>query len=115
MTPEYCAQACYAGMKATLDKMGGILLVGPENGNECFCDIVPEWTGKAWDPTRPLTPSTACNSACAGGKAGEDLDLPPGDTGCGAGWIIDVYTLDCGSNWGWVFLLLLGLGTAGCV
>ena len=47
MTPEYCAQACYAGMKATLEATGGIILVGPENGEECFCDIVPEWTGCA--------------------------------------------------------------------
>ena len=73
------------------------------------------WNRKAWDPTRPLTESKACTSVCAGGKAGEDLGLPPGDNGCGAGWIIDVYTLDCGSDWGWAFLLVFGLGTAGWV
>eukprot|EP01052_Picozoa_sp_SAG31_P053431 SAG31_NODE_13695_length_852_cov_2.019920_1_plen_57_part_10 len=39
MTPEYCASACYAGESSTLKASGGgILLVGPEAGSECFCD-----------------------------------------------------------------------------
>ena len=35
--------------------------------------------------------------------------------GCGAGWIIDVYVVDCGSDWGWWFLLLLTLSVLGYV
>ena len=108
-TPEVCAAACYQGMKAQADASGGTILVGSENGAECFCDVMPatmpDWTGKAWDPTRPLTPSPGkCVSVCTGEKTPLSDGLPPGDSGCGAGWILDVYTLDCGSDWGWAFI-----------
>ena len=135
MTPELCAEGCYAGMRAQAEASGGLVLAGPENGNECFCDVVPEWSGKAWDASRPLTPSKLCNKPCAGGKGDVSLcapdgyrlcrddnkdDIwvggrPEGDMGCGAGWIIDVYVVDCGSDWGWWFLLLLTLSVLGYV
>ena len=35
--------------------------------------------------------------------------------GCGGGWIIDVYVVDCGGDWGWWFLLLLALSALGYV
>ena len=76
MTPQLCAEGCYAGMRAQAEASGGLVLAGPENGNECFCDVVPEWSGKAWDSSRPLTPSKLCTKPCAGGKGDVSLCAP---------------------------------------
>ena len=76
MTPQLCAEGCYAGMRAQAEASGGLVLAGPENGNECFCDVVPEWSGKAWDASRPLTPSKLCTKPCAGGKGDVSLCAP---------------------------------------
>ena len=76
MTPQLCAEGCYAGMRAQAEASGGVVLAGPENGNECFCDVVPEWSGKAWDSSRPLTPSKLCTKPCAGGKGDVSLCAP---------------------------------------
>ena len=97
MTPEYCAQMCWAGLQTTAEASGATILVGPEAGGQCFCDTVPEWDDTKVNAEK-LVPSTKCDSPCTGGKTPLSAALtPPGC--CGGQWVIDVYEMNCGSAW----------------
>ena len=85
-----------------VDKVHGpFTLAGVETGNQCFCDSEK-------NPAYPLgtkrEPETDCNTPCAG-KASEM---------CGGGSRVEILRINCGSNWGWFFLLTVFLCTLGC-
>ena len=80
----YCADLC-AQM--------GFEHSGVEAGSQCFC-------GREINSKAVLNaPGKTCDQACAKG----------GGLTCGGNCAIDVMEIDCGSNWGWVFILMLGV------
>ena len=65
-------------------------------------------------PAASLGPSpagTTCPAKCPGAEPGsaERCGNAPGT------WAINIYKVDCGSGWGLVFLILLGVGSVGYV
>ena len=83
LTSTYCADLC-AQM--------GFTFGGAEGGNQCYC-------GHEITPTSKLAPGH-CTIACEGQLS----EI------CGGGCAIDVYQLDCGSDWGWAVILILFIG-----
>lgn len=82
LDPTYCADLC-AQM--------GFAHSGVEAGSQCFC-------GREINPKAVLNaPGKTCDQACAKG----------GGLMCGGSCAIDVMEIDCGSNWGWGFILML--------
>ena len=86
-----------------VDKVHGpFTLAGVETGNQCFCDSEK-------NPAYPLgtkrEPETDCNTPCAG---------KPSEM-CGGGSRVEILRINCGSNWGWFFILTVFLCTLGYV
>lgn len=77
----------------------GFSFAGVEGGAQCYCGNEISSAAKK-DGSTPFGPA-ACNSPCAG---------MPGEM-CGGSCALDIYTVDCGSKWGWIFLASMVGGT----
>ena len=73
-------------MKATLETMGGVILAGPEMATNASATSYR--SGQRMGPVARQCRKHAPHLVRAANR--EDLDLPPGDNGCGAGWIMTV-------------------------
>lgn len=90
---------CHA-MGAADPTNGPYLLAGVESGNQCFCDAKR-------NPTYPEGNKRAvgCTMPCTGAPT----------TMCGGAGFIEIYQIDCGSDWGLGFLIFMSVGVAGYV
>ncbi len=92
MTPEMCAAACLDAFEDN----GGVEAIGVEYATECYC--TPTWpVEKAGVPQKvpAVVPSSNCGMPCSGDASRK----------CGGTNFIEIWKVDCGSNWGWFFLL----------
>ena len=94
MTPELCAAAC---LDAFADK-GGVAAIGVEWARECYCS--PTWPVEKAGKPEPA-PAVAASSNCADACAGDPLRK------CGGTNFVEVWRVECGSDWGWGVLLSL--------
>ena len=98
MTPELCAAACLDAFEDN----GGVRAIGVEYATECYC--TPTWpVEKAGVPQKvpAVAPSSNCGMPCSGDASRK----------CGGTNFIEVWKVDCGSNWGWFFLLTVFICT----
>jgi hypothetical protein len=92
MTPEMCAAAC---LDAFEDK-GGVVAIGVEYATECYCtNTWPVEKAGVAQKVPAVAPSSSCGMPCSGDASSK----------CGGTNFIEVWKVDCGSDWGWAFLL----------
>ena len=88
LTGQACADLC-AEMNPEF------AVAGVEYGVQCFCGMEIHADSKLNDPAHK------CDMPCGGNPAEK----------CGGGCALTVYEIECGSDWGWTFLLMLLVGS----
>lgn len=88
LTGQGCADLC-------AEMNPDFAVAGVEYGVQCFCGMEIHAHAKLNDPTHK------CDMPCGGNPSEK----------CGGGCALTVYEIDCGSNWGWGFLVTLLVGS----